>query len=362
MARTRVMHLVVGGEVGGAERLLVELASRPEASGADHEIALVTPDRSLYELFARAGLVVHDRGQAREGPLAYLYRSLGPSDVAWLEGLLRRRADILHTHTLASHVLGTRAAMRAGRPQVRTEHHVMHYRDASSSPFTRWAAARTQRFVAVSEYVRGFLARAAPDVARRTAVVRNGVDTSYFQAAATRDVRAPLSAAIVCRLAAWKRVDLAIRAAARADVQLVVVGDGDRRSALEDVARRIHARVIFVGHQTDPRPFVAACDLTLNTSEDEPLGLSVLESLSMERPVIAFARGGIPEIVQHGLTGWLVEGRGAEPVAAALAKAKSERASLPPMGSRGRAFVMGQASVEAMCRGYAAEYAAMSLG
>ena len=55
----------------------------------------------------------------------------------------------------------------------------------------------------------------------------------------------------------------------------------------------------FVGHQKDTRPFVAACDVTLNTSNGEPLGLSVLESLAMQRPVIAIAKGGIPEIVEN---------------------------------------------------------------
>jgi glycosyltransferase involved in cell wall biosynthesis len=164
---------------------------------------------------------------------------------------------------------------------------------------------------------------------------------------------------IVCRLTAWKRVDLAILAAARAEVQLVVVGEGERRRRLEELAQRRRARVHFVGWQPDPRPFVAACHLTLNASEDEPLGLSVLESLSMERPVIAFARGGIPEIVQHDTTGWLVEDRGAAGLAAALVRAKAERRRLAAMGAAARAFVIAHAGVDAMCRGYATEYARM---
>jgi glycosyltransferase involved in cell wall biosynthesis len=360
MKRPRVMHLVVGGDIGGAERLLVDLATRPDTSGADHEIAVITPNRALAALFVDAGILVHDRGAAREGPLSYLYRALGPTDVAWLARLLsERRADLLHTHTFGSQVLGTRAARRAGRPQLRTEHHVMHYEDASSSTFTRWAAARTDRFVAVSEHVKRVLSRTAPEVARRTRVVRNGVDATYFAPRAGPEPQAPLSAVIVCRLTAWKRVDRAILAAARADVQLVVVGDGELRRELEDLAQRKRAHVCFVGHQKDPRPFVAACDLSLNTSDAEPLGLSVLESLAMERPVIAHASGGIPEIVQHDVSGWLVEGTGARSLAAALIQAKAQKSRLPSMGAAGRAFVTTRASIDAMCRGYAAEYDAM---
>jgi glycosyltransferase involved in cell wall biosynthesis len=78
----------------------------------------------------------------------------------------------------------------------------------------------------------------------------------------------------------------------------------------------------------------------------------------MARPVVGFAGGGLPEIVQHDESGWLVEGSGAAPLVAALARARRERDRLPAMGERGRAFVLEQASVDAMCRGYAREYEA----
>jgi L-malate glycosyltransferase len=358
--RPRVMHLVVGGDVGGAERLLVDLARRPEESCADHETALFTSNPALHELFAKAGIVVHRRGESRDTPLAYLSRSLGPFDVAWLTRLLHdRRIDILHTHTLGSHVLGTRAARLAGCPQLRTEHHIMHYTGWSSSSFTRWAAKRTDRFVAVSEYVRRALVRIAPEVAARATVVRNGVDERLFAAMSRPRVEAPFSAAVVGRLTSWKRVELAIAACALADVPLVIVGDGDERRRLEELARHKRASVRFVGHSKDPRPFFAACDVTLNTSKEEPLGLSVLESLAMERPVIAFATGGIPEIVEDGRTGWLIEDKGPLPLVAALRRAKAERDQLPAMGAAGRRFVENHASIRAMCGGYAAQYAAL---
>ncbi len=352
----------MAGDIGGAERLLVDLASRPELTGADHEVALITPNRALADYFSRAGLRVHDRGPARENPLAYLWRSLGPSDLAWLARLLEQtRAQVLHTHTFASHVLGTRAARRTLRPQLRTEHHTMHYFDPSCGMFTRWAAARTDRLVAVSEYVARVVAQTAPSLAARLTVVRNGVDTSYWSQGETAPVVAENSPGefrigLVCRLVAWKRVELAIEAAALAGVDLVVVGDGEERGRLEALARRLQARVSFVGYAPDPRPHLRACDLTVSASRDEPLGLSVLESLAMERPVVAIAGGGIPEIVQDGVTGWLVGEATAQALAGAFCAARSERERLGEMGARARSFVLEQASVERMCEGYAAVY------
>jgi glycosyltransferase involved in cell wall biosynthesis len=360
MRRLRVMHVVVAGDIGGAERLLADLATRPGESGADHEVALITPNRALATHFSGLGFRVHDRGPARENALAYLYRSLGPVDVAWLTNLLAARTiDIVHTHTFASHVLGTRSARRARLPQIRTEHHVMHYFDPSTSPFTRWAAHRTDRFVAVSDYVRSVLERAAPAAAARTTVVRNGVDTQYWSPLAHSQGAFRLG--IICRLTAWKRVHVAIEAATLANAELLVVGDGEKRATLEDLGKRLGARVHFVGHQRDPRPYIAECDVTLSTADNEPLGLSVLESLSMRRPVIAYAGGGIPEIVRDGETGWLVPEATAEAFAHAIDQARQNRGRLSAMGTLGRQFAVEHASLERMCEGYASVYRTLSV-
>jgi glycosyltransferase involved in cell wall biosynthesis len=351
------MHVVVGGDIGGAERVVADLATRSEQTGAEHQVALITPNRALASYFAKSGVRVHDRGPARENPLAYLYRSLGPADVAWLaERLARDAIDVVHTHTFGSHVLGTRAARRTRRPQVRTEHHVMHYFDASSSPFTRWAAARTDRFVAVSEYVKGVLTKAAPSVTDRMTVVRNGVDTTYFSPRERGD--GDFCLGVVCRLTGWKRVHLAIEAAALSGAELVVIGDGEERKRLESLARSRRARVRFVGFQTDPRAFVAACDAILSTAESEPLGLSVLEALAMARPVIAFATGGIPEIVEDEVTGMLVRETTAGELARVIDRARRDRPSLARMGASARRFVVEHCSIDRMCQGYAAAYEA----
>ena len=255
-------------------------------------------------------------------------------------------------------VLGTRAARRVRRPQLRTEHHVMHYFDASSSPFTRWAAARTDRLVAVSEYVRRVLADAAPALAGRMTVVRNGVDTTHFGPRERGE--GDFCAGVVCRLTGWKRVHLAVEAAAMSGAELVVVGDGEERVRLEALALERGARVRFVGFQADTRGYVAACDVILSTAESEPLGLSVLEALAMGRPVIAFATGGIPEIVENDVTGMLVTEATAPALARVLERARRDRSSLPAMGVSARRFVVEHCSIDRMCQGYAAEYEAVA--
>jgi glycosyltransferase involved in cell wall biosynthesis len=360
----RVLHVVVAGETAGAERFLVDLASRPQATGADHVVALTTPNDDLRRMFARAGLRVIDRGPARESPLQYLRATLGGREVAWLTQIVEReRADIVHMHTFQSHVVGTRAALRARVPTLRTEHDVSYYHDPSTSLFTRWALRRTDVVVACSAWVRARVARTAPSDAHKVVVVRNGVDAELFAPRPeVAPTEGPLRFVLHCRLVPRKQPDVVVRAVARTrGARLDVVGTGPMMHRLERLVRELGVsdRVRLLGYQPDPRDAIARADVAISGARHEPLGLSVLEALAMGKPVVAFAVGGIPEIVRDGETGFLV----AEPTVGALERALErlpERARLRAMGEAARRFVLAGCRIETMCAGYAAEYARLA--
>ena len=358
-ARPKVVHVVVAGDIGGAERLLVELTSRPELSGADHCLALMTPNPRLRAFFREAGLRLHDRGPVYENPLAYLWRSYGPADLAWLGEVIRQeRADLLHCHTYGSHVLAARAGLRYGLPVVRTEHGVRHYRDPTCALNRHWALSHTDKIVAVSEFVARTVAALAPHARERIQTVPNGIDLTRF-APAPPPVEGPFTFAAVCRLDPIKRLSLAIEAVAKVPgVRLDIVGEGRERARLEGLvrARGIADRVRFLGHLSDPRPAVAACDAVINCTREEGLSLSVIEAAAMQRPAIAFAGGGIPEVVQDRKTGWLVTKDSAEGFAEALAEAAADRSRAAESGREARRWVESRFAIETMCRGYAGVY------
>jgi glycosyltransferase involved in cell wall biosynthesis len=357
----KVVHVVVAGDIGGAERLLVDLATRPGASGAEHAVALMTPNERLARLFVDAGLRVIDRGRVHENAAAYLWRSLGPRDVAWLAGVLRdERAQVAHLHTFASHVVGLRAARRAGVPVMRTEHHVQYFVDWDTRAFTRWSLARVDAIVAISDYVRDFVARIAPDVVPRLRVVRNGVDADYFAPRPpTVAEDEPFTFVVVCRLEPWKGVDLVVDAMRDVpEARLHVVGDGSARAGLEArvAGAGLADRVRFAGYARDPRDAIAAADVAINSSSEEPLGLSVLEAQATGRPVIGFAGGGLPEIIRDGETGWLVKERTAAALAGAMREAAASRAKARAMGEAARRWVDAEHRIERMCEGYGRVY------
>jgi glycosyltransferase involved in cell wall biosynthesis len=359
LTRPRVVHVVVAGEIGGAERMLVDLASRPGATGADHAVALLTPNEELARMLREAGLRVHDGGRVREGPLPFLWRSLGPRDVRWIAGVLAaERATAVHLHTFASQVVGTRAALRAGLRVVRTEHSTRVFDDPSCWPFSRWSLARARTSVAISEAVRAAAVRRAPWAAARMRVAYNGVDVDRF-APQEAPRGADFGFVVVGRLEPRKGVDLAVDALARVPgARLDVVGDGEQRAALERRARRrgVADRVLFHGYLADARPVIARADAAVCSSRAEGLGIALLEAMAMGRPVVGFAVGGVPEIVERGRTGLLTDARNAEGLAAQMREARGAPGRMREMGAAARARVVERFSVAAMCGAYARVY------
>jgi L-malate glycosyltransferase len=89
--------------------------------------------------------------------------------------------------------------------------------------------------------------------------------------------------------------------------RLLLVGDGPERQRMEQLARQLNINhdVIQLGKIADPKEILALADLFLLPSETESFGLSALEALAMRVPVISTNSGGLPEVNQHGVTGFL---------------------------------------------------------
>lgn len=375
-----VVHVVVAGEVGGAERMLVDLA-RTGGTGAPrraHSVALLTPSDRLRALFRDAGLDVDDRGPVREGPLSYLARSFGARDAEWIARVVRKRgARIVHLHTFGSQVVGTRGAQRAGVRVVRTEHSTRVYEDPSCWPFSRWSLALVDAVVAISEHVASVARAKAPWAAAKVRVVPNGVDTEHFAPRTGAEARArtsttsassaeaPLRFVALGRLDRRKGLDVAFAALAKVPgAVLDVVGDGDERAALVAEAARLGVsdRVRFLGWVDDVRSAIADADVALSSARAEGLGIALLEAMAMERTVVALPTGGVPEIVADGATGWLAHGHGAEALARVMQDAVDRRDEVRSRAVRARASVVARFSIEAMRRGYDAVYDALDRG
>lgn len=193
-----------------------------------------------------------------------------------------------------------------------------------------------------------FIAPLTP--ASRPHVVHNAVDLENFSPAPWPDI-SPLRVGIVANFAPFKRHEDFLRMAAemlraRRDLEFWVAGDDTegtgRRAVLDGLAAElgITGHVRFLGHRADIPDILRQLHLLVVPSQFEPFGRVVIEAMACGRPVVASRDGGIPEIINHGETGYLAEVGDYAAFARAALDLLENRARWQAMSRRARETVM----------------------
>ncbi|MDX8414416.1 MAG: glycosyltransferase [Mariprofundales bacterium] len=337
----RIAHVITRMDRGGsAINTLVTATEQAKAGdtvlllcGASHE-----SNMSAQELqAAEQGLSRFTAAGGEVAVVTTLCRAIGWADcAAWwqLRKMLRLfAADVVHTHTSKTGVLGRLAAIGLGVWVVHTPHgHVFHgYFSPAKTKFfmilERLLARVTDRLIALTKAERDDHLRLKIGGAAQWQVVPSGVAVEQIaeRVAVLRDKRKPdlLHAVCVGRLTAIKGMDRLLRAwveviKQQPQAQLTVVGDGELRENLIAQSRTlgIDASVHFVGWD-DPVPWLAQADRFVLLSHNEGMGRAVVEAFAAELPCIVADVCGLAELVDSSV-GAVVDGDDAVAVAAAL--------------------------------------------
>jgi glycosyltransferase involved in cell wall biosynthesis len=142
------------------------------------------------------------------------------------------------------------------------------------------------------------------------------------------------------RLHPNKAFDVLIRALPRLPgLHAVIAGEGPARAALEALARQqgVADRVRLPGWRSDTPNLLAASDVFVCSSRQEPLGNMVIEAWSAHRPVVAAAIGGPAELIKHGRTGLLAPPDDPPALAAAIAQVLDDTHARSALAEAGRA-------------------------
>jgi glycosyltransferase involved in cell wall biosynthesis len=355
--RLRVVHIIGGGEVGGAERHILNLAGFLDP----RRVAL-----TVCCLFAAPFVqVAREAGiQALAVPMRH---KLDFGVVTRIVELVRE-ADLVHTHGVRANLLGRIAARLARRPLVTTVHSLLRmdyptlWTRLPNALAERLTRGLTRRFIAVSRQLAEELIREGVAPAR-VRVIYNGIDVEAFQPRRPRDqVRRELGygpgiplVATVARLHPVKGHRYLLEAAqrvvqARPEVRFLVVGTGPGREALEAYAGQlgIAKQVRFTGFVADVASLLGAVDLVVVPSLWEGFGLTAVEALNVGVPVVATAVGGLPEVVRPKETGLLVPPADGEALAREILWALSHPVEVRTMAERGRAMVRREFTAQIM--------------
>ena len=364
LTRPCVMQVVLSLTPGGAERLVVDVVKR------------LTPDfRMVVCCLDEPG---EWAGEVTEigVPVVALHRVPGfhPSLGRRIAALAaEHHASVLHCHQYSPFVYGRIATLlKPSLGLVFTEHGRLS--DAPPSAKRTIANAMFSRFsgavVAVSEDLKTYMV-AEGFQEGRVDVIHNGIDPGVRPTSSDRNTARRLlgladGAFVVgtaARLDAVKDLPTLVQAVGvvasrRPGVELVIVGDGEERRAIEAAASAAGCadRVHLVGYRPDVRRLLPAFDVYANSSISEGISLTILEAMAAGVPVVATRVGGTPEVILDGLTGLLVESRSVAEMASAVGLLASEPGRRQQLASAGRIRVEECFGLDRMVASYAREY------
>jgi glycosyltransferase involved in cell wall biosynthesis len=365
---------------------IVRVIARLNMGGPAHHVGVLGSrlDPERYETLLLHGEVgagedsLEDFVRARGATMARvpgLRPELRPHDDARALGSLvrairRLRPDIVDTHTAKAGMLGRLAAVMAGPPRPKIVHtyhgHVLEgyfgrVQTATYRELERRLATVSDALIGVSRATVDDLVRLGIAPREKFRVIPLGLDLKPFLEAdpdagfefrrevGVRD--GELLVTFVGRLAAIKRGDVLLRAFARArslgaGVRLAVVGDGEQRPHLEQLASDLGVRdhVYFAGYRAEMLPIAAAADIAVLSSDNEGTPVSLIEAAAGGTPAVATRVGGVPDVVADG-AGILAAAGDHHGLAAGIATLAGDASLRAAMGDRARQHVKSRFSV-----------------
>ena len=344
----RILHIDTDRGWRGGQRqalwLAAELARRGHVS-----ILAARPGEPLAQRAPGAAIELFPCAPAFEAD---------PRAVLALRRFLRaRRIDVVHAHTAHAVGLGALATLRTDIPLVVARRVDFRLRRNAG---TRWKYGRAAAVIAVSRAVAGILAEDGIDPGK-IVVVADGTDVHRRIIAATPATLSSLGvtpgaplAIQVAQLVPHKDPLTFVRAVATArrrvaPLQALLVGNGPLRGDVERAIRELGLAdtLHLTGYRDDADAILAAADVVVLSSREEGLGSVLLDALLLGKPIAATRAGGIPDVVEHGVTGLLAAVNDPQALGDHIAATLTDRALAAGMGTAARARAE-QFSVERM--------------
>jgi glycosyltransferase involved in cell wall biosynthesis len=346
----RIAQLLNSLDIGGAERMVVDLARSLQQRGHSLQIVCLRNSGELSRPLAEAGIEVVALNK-NDG--------FSPSALLRLAQLLKQtRTDVVHTHNPLVHHYGAVAGRMAGVPViVNTLHGISNFNGSSrTSSIYKLVSPLTDAVVSVCQTAHEFFERRTGIPARKLAIIYNGIPVERFLTAEPRRRREEFVFGTVGRLVPVKDQATLLRAFQKIHhhgCSLDILGDGPLQADLRRLASDlgIADSVRFCGSSLDTPSFMKRIDTFVLSSVSEGLPLTILEALASGLPVVATSVGGIPEIINAAECGWLCPPSQPDMLSQSLLAALQSN-DRTEMGLRGQSYVTETYSLTTMAREY----------
>jgi glycosyltransferase involved in cell wall biosynthesis len=364
-----VCHVLHGLRVGGAEVLAARLARRL-CDEFRFSFACLDELGTLGQQLRDEGFRVEVLGRRSglDGRLAFRLRRL----------FRRERIDLVHAHQYTPFFYAAASRLPGARPPVLFTEHGRHFPDYPRRKrmlANRLLLRGRDRVVGVGRAVARALVDNEGFPPPRVEVLFNGIDLGRYENGAPGRQRArqelgagdsDLIIIQVARLDYLKDHATSVRTLARLapscpEARLVLVGEGPEgekvRQSVDQL--RLGDRVRFLGLRADVPRLLRAADVFLLTSLSEGVPLAVIEAMAAGLPVVATGVGGVGEVVEEGVTGFLAPSGADDALAQAVVRLAQSPRLRSEMGERGRQRARTLFSESRMQEGYARLYREM---
>jgi len=358
-----------GGSGAVATELGLALAER------GHEIHFVSYDQPFRLPGFRERVFFHEVEMEGYPLFEHAPYSLALA-VALHDAARKHELDLVHMHYAIPHAASAFLAREMLAPErplkiVTTLHGTditlvgMH---PSFHAITRFSILQSDGLTAVSRYLKDETVRDFTVPAERIEVIPNFIDTETWRPdrePCHRSALAPGGEKIVMHISNFrpvKRVEDVVAIFARikrsVDARLVLVGDGPERPRALEHAEELGVRddVLFLGKHASVDELLSCADVFLLPSSSESFGLAALEAMACGAPVVATHTGGLPEVVEHGVSGYLLPVGAVDEMAEAAVRILSDDAHHAELAHAGRRVAEERFSARAVVPLYEAYY------
>ncbi len=309
-----VVNVVTSLDFGGVESQIQLIARNVNLSKFNHAFCAIGNGGSTQKTLKNLGMQADVLGCNVKIP------SISAVFTLWCY-FKKHKPQVVHLRGAEANFHGAIAARLAGVPVVIAEEIGIPNHSAKARHIFAWVYSYCDRIVAISQAVKDGIIAMNEANTSQIQVVYNPFSPQKFKPLSQRI--GSLNLGFVGRLEPVKNSMVTVEAVALlrdmgVKAELHIVGDGSLRPVLEQKIKELNLcnQVQLHGFQENPFALLEKCHFYLQPSLTEGFGLAVCEAMSAGLPVIATAKGGVPEIIQHDKTGWLIH----EPTAKALAE------------------------------------------
>ena len=360
--RPRVLEILFGNTLGGAEVLLRELIRVADTERFEWHVCLLRR-RVAFEQFADldAEFTLH------HVPCG---RGVDPRCIRRLARLMRQIApQVVHTHGFRTDLHGRWAAHRAGVPVILTTIHALRtvHSETIRTLLDRLTLRWADRVIGCTQTITDFTAKRLRLPPGRVATIANGTPTAPFlEARDSPALRGSLGIGpddrvigTVGRLCREKNQSDFLRMAREVldqhpDTRFLIVGDGPMRARLERLAADLGVgeRVVFTGPRSDVPDLMSMMSCFVLCSLWEAMPITILEAMAAAVPCVSVDVGGCRDVVEPGKTGWLVTPRDPHALASAVDEVLAQPGRAAEVAGRARALVLEHHTIERCARAH----------